>query len=285
MKKHTVLIFLITFAVAVCKLPAQVIQFDLNKKKKEAPALEKQQTESSTYLPDDEEEEVTSKKKKEKKTSKPAPSLRPLPEELDEEKPDFKKGLFKALFFAGVNACQVDGDDAAGYYYLGAHAGVGTLVKFHKHLSVSMELLYNMKGAQRRLFGNNQADSSLRLVHDYVQIPLLFNVHDKRIVIFSAGVSVGYMVRFRQFFSGRDYTNPDPSAPIAPQFLQEPRRWDLCAEVGVHFVIKEQFALGGRFSYSLIGMRDALPATRVAKQYNNVLTFRFMYILKPLKKN
>lgn len=283
MNKQTLLIFLCAMFWAALPAKAQVIQFDLNKKKtEEKPAQSVEQTNDNAY-PADEEEEIIEKKKKEKK-AKVVQAEKPLPEENDEEKPDFRNGLFKGLFSAGLNACQVDGDDAAGYNYLGAHVGVGTLVKFHKHLSVSMEIVYNMKGAQRRLFGNNSADSSFRLVHDYVQVPILLNVHDKRIVIFSAGVSLGYMVRYKQMINGKDYTNPDASAPIATQFLQEPRKFDVCAEAGLHFVIKEQFALGCRFSYSMIGMRDALPATKVNRQYNNVLTFRFMYILNPKKK-
>lgn len=283
MKKQTLLIFL--FAMILIALPsqAQVIQFDLNKRKKEEKPIENVEQKSNTTYPSDEEDEIIEKKKKEKK-AKIVTAEKPLPEEKDEEKPDFRNGLFKGLFFAGLNACQVDGDDAAGYNYLGAHLGVGAMVKFHKHMSVSMEILYNMKGAQRRLFNNNSADSTFRLVHDYVQVPILFNVHDKRIVIFSAGISLGYMVRYQQMINGKDYTNPDASAPIASQFLQEPRKFDVCAEAGLHFVIKEQFALGCRFSYSMIGMRDALPATKVYKQYNNVLTFRFMYILSPKKQ-
>lgn len=281
MKKQTLLIFL--FPLFLLAQEAPVIRFDLNKKKnsEEKPAENTEQKIDHTYPLD--EEDVPEKPKKEKKV-KQHKAEKPLPEEKEEEKPDFRNGLFKGLFFAGLNACQVDGDDASGYNYLGAHVGVGTMVKFHKYMSVSMEIVYNMKGAQRRLFSNNTADSSFRLVHDYVQVPILFNVHDKRIVMFSAGISLGYMARFKQIIGGKDYTNPDASAPIASQFLKEPRRFDVCAEAGLHFIIKEQFALGGRFSYSLLGMRDALPGSKVSKQYNNVLTFRFMYILSPKKK-
>jgi len=284
MKKQTLLIFL--FPLFLMAQQAPVIQFDLNnigKKKTETKPSENIEQEQTTTYPSDDEEPDADKPKKEKKVKQPK-AEKPLPEEKEEEKPDFRNGLFKGLFFAGLNACQVDGDDASGYSYLGAHVGVGAMVKFHKYMSVSMEILYNMKGAQRRLFNNNTADSSFRLVHDYVQVPFLFNVHDKRIVMFSAGISLGYMVRFQQVISGKDYTHPDPSAPIASQFLKDPRKFDVCAEVGLHFVIKEQFALGGRFSYSLLGMRDALPGSKVRKQYNNVLTFRFMYILSPKKK-
>lgn len=263
MKKQTLLIFL--FPLFILAQEAPVIRFDLNdigKKKNQDTQIENE------------------KQSKPKKLH----GEKPLPEEKEEETPDLRNGLFKGLFFAGLNACQVDGDDAAGYSYMGAHVGVGAMVKFHKYMSVSMEIVYNMKGAQRRLFNNNSADSSFQLVHDYMQVPILFNVHDKRTIMFSAGISLGYMVRYKQIISGTDYTNADNTAPIASEYIKPPKKFDVCAEVGLHFIIKEQFALGGRFSYSLIGMRDALPGSKVRKQYNNVLTFRFMYILSPKSK-
>ncbi|MCS6819603.1 MAG: porin family protein [Chitinophagales bacterium] len=280
LKKQTLWILSLLPAFMVAQ-DGPVIRIDLNKNKKKT--VEKQQTPSMDENVNNTEQEEKMNKRKKGIATEENETFR-YPEERDEDPPDFRKGLFRGLFIAGLNACQVDGDDDAGYKYLGAHVGIGALVKFHKHMSVSMELLYNMKGAQRRLFGNLNADSTFRLVHDYVQVPILFNVHDKRIVIFSAGISFGYMVRFRQIINGTDYTNPDHSAPIAPQFIQPPRRFDLCGEAGLHFVVKDRFAFGGRFSYSLIGMRDALPATRVSKQFNNVITFRFMYLLLPNKK-
>ncbi len=282
LKKHTLWILL--FPAVLSAQEAPVFQFDFGKKKKETETKE-QENPQPTYSSDDDEEVIEKKKDKKKKVADDySPNPYQTKPEPQEEKPDFRNGLFKGLFIAGLNAAQVDGDEGYGYNYLGAHVGVGVLVKFHKHMSVSMEMLYTMKGAQRRLFNNMAADSTFRIVHDYIQVPLLFNVHDKKFIMASAGLGFGYMVRNRLMVSGVDHTNPEPNAPIPSAFMIEPNRFDLSALVGLHFVIKEQFALGARFSYSLIGIRDALPGSRVRKQYNNVLTFRFMYILNPKKK-
>lgn len=289
-KKQTLWIFLLPAMVMAQEAP--VFRFDLDKKKDKEPAKQEQQQEetppASNYSSDEEEEEVPVKKEKKKKvkssTNTSGYYANNTKKDEEEEKPDFRNGLFKGLFIAGLNAAQVDGDDGAGYNYLGAHVGVGAMVKFHKHMSVSMEILYNMKGAQRRLFSNAAADSTFRIVHDYMEVPVLFNVHDKKLIMASAGLAFGYMVRNKLMINGTDYTDAQQTDPIPSQFKIDPKRFDLTAVVGLHFIIKEQFALGARFTYSLLGIRPALPASRVRNQYNNVLTFRFMYILSAKKK-
>lgn len=287
LKKQTLWIFL--FPAMMMAQEAPVFRFDMNKKKNQESEPKKEETPppAPTYSSDEEEEEVEpvkQKKEKKKVVSEPNAYTPAKEKEQQEEKPDFRNGLFKGLFIAGLNATQIDGDAGYGYNYLGAHVGVGAMVKFHKHMSVSMEILYSMRGAQRRLFGNNQADSSFKIVHDYMEVPLLFNVHDKKLIMASVGISAAYMVRNNLMLNGVDYTNAESTAPIPSAFLVEPKRFDLSALIGLHFIIKEQFALGARFSYSLLGIRPAMPGSRVRNQYNNVLSFRFMYILSPKKK-
>ncbi len=283
-KKQTLWIFL--FPAMVMAQEAPVFRFDLNKKKNQESEQKKEETPppAPAYGSDEEDEENEVKKEKKKKVVSEKPATPKKVIEQQEEKPDFRNGLFKGLFIAGLNATQIDGDEGYGYNYLGAHVGVGAMVKFHKNMSVSMEILYSMKGAQRRLFGNMQADSSFKIVHDYVEVPLLFSVHDKKLIMASVGLSAAYMVRNKLMLNGIDYTNPESTAPIPSAFMIEPKRFDLSALIGLHFIIKEQFALGARFSYSLLGIRPALPGSRVRNQYNNVLSFRFMYILSAKKK-
>jgi hypothetical protein len=282
LKKQTLWIFL--FPAMLMAQEAPVFRFDMNKKKNQETEQKKEETPAPATYSNDEEEEGEVKKEKKKKVVSEKNDLPKKEKEQQEEKPDFRNGLFKGLFIGGLNATQIDGDEGYGYNYLGAHVGVGAMVKFHKNMSVSMEILYSMKGAQRRLFGNNRADSSFKIIHDYVEVPLLFNVHDKKLIMASVGISAAYMVRNKLMLNGIDYTNPESTAPIPSAFLIEPKKFDLSALIGLHFIIKEQFALGARFSYSLLGIRPALPGSRVRNQYNNVLSFRFMYILSPKKK-
>jgi hypothetical protein len=264
-KKLTLLIFLLPFVLfAQTQYKDGVISIDLGGKKKQ-----KQQdtTQQEQYVyPSDEEEEETPKPKKEKRKTAAG---------QQEEIPDFKRdGLFKGLFHVGLNAAQVDGDNEYGYKHLGVNAGVGAIVRFHKNLSVSLEMAYAMRGARARLSPNGANANFFKTHFDYLEVPVSFNVHDKKLVMFSVGLIPAVLVRYKEWdrVSGFevDYNNPP---------FGQPRKFDLSAFGGFYFVIKQHFVLGAKFSYSVLSMRRAENATRVNGQYHNVITVRFMYIM------
>lgn len=225
--------------------------------------------------PSDEEEAEENKTAKQRRAERKASK----PETKDDF--DWKRdGLFKGLFNVGINACQVDGDNQAGYRYLGFHGGVGVMVRYHKFLSTSIEINYSMKGAKERIVPNpNPLSAQLYLLQlDYMDIPVsLLNVHDKKLVMFSLGLTPSILVRYKE----RDMTGNDVTNSVG---TITPKRFDLSGFVGFGFVIQQQFYLGGKFSYSFLSMRPALSGTKTNGQYNNVLTFRFMYILGAIKK-
>jgi len=191
---------------------------------------------------------------------------------------DFRKeGIFKALFIAGLNACQIDGDNEWGYKYFGAEAGIGALARFHNIFSTSLELDYTMKGARARFQSTPEQLELYNVQWDYISAPVALNIHIKDIVMFDLGLAPGVMVRYKEFnYDGINVTNNPPYG--------QPKKFDLDIFTGIHFIIKKHYALGFKYSYSLIPIRDALIDTRVNGQYNNVLTFRFVYILGPIKK-
>lgn len=215
--------------------------------------------------------------KKEKKTEyvNPNAPLKPLPEET---KPDYsKEALFKALFVGGMNFAQIDGDLEAGYKKYGAHVGVGTVVKFHKYFSFSMELLYSMKGARPKYseFSNGVKDH-YDITADYLELPVSINVHDKKVVMFGAGLQLGVLTRYSQTDSaGNNITaNPEPKG-------QQLRKIDLSAQVCATFFIKQRIGIGVRFSYSLLKLRDSVYGSSIKGEYNNVVSLRISYLLDP----
>lgn len=269
-KKLTLLIlFLPALLFAQTQLNNGTLTIDFGKKNKQQP--DTIQPEKTVYPSDEEEEEEeTPKQKRERKKA-----------DANNNKEDFdfrRDGLFKGLFSAGLNACQVDGDNEYGYKYLGANASVGAMVRFHKNMSVSMEIAYSMKGAKARYSPGGANANFFRTNFDYIEVPIAFNVHDKKLVMFSAGLAPAVLVRYREFdrVSGLEVTNNPPYG--------QPKRFDLSAFGGFYFIIKQQFALGAKFSYSVLSMRAAQPGSKVNGQYHNVLTFRFMYILSSIKK-
>ncbi|HLP21135.1 MAG TPA: outer membrane beta-barrel protein [Chitinophagales bacterium] len=274
-KKLTLLILLLPFVVfAQTGMKDGTITIDFGKKDKNSQQTQPVDTpqEKPFVYPSDEEamEEREARKPKKRKTTMP-----------NQEDFDFRRdGLFKGLFNVGLNACQVDGDVQAGYNYLGFHGGVGVMVRYHRFLSTSIEINYSMKGAKQRIVPNqNPAAGQLySLQLDYIDLPIsLLNVHDKKLIMFSIGLTPAILVRYKEINSaGLNVTND--------AFTRVPARFDLQGFAGFGFVIKQQFYLGGKFSYSFIKMRPALSGTKTNGQYNNVITFKFMYILGQLKK-
>jgi hypothetical protein len=201
----------------------------------------------------------------------------------DKNKPyDWRKeGLFKALFHAGVNLAQIDGDAYAGFNSIGFDGGVGVMMRFHKYMSVSIELDYTMWGAKANLVQKDSDFYKTKL--DYVQVPIAFNVHDKDIIMFSAGVNLGFLVNYKEV----DEQGTIVSDTITPQ----PSKFDLDAFGELNFIIKKQFGIGVKYSYSMIPFRGVenrylypYRLTKINGEYNNVITVRLMYILGTVKK-
>ncbi len=232
------------------------------------------QKEKYVYPSDEEEaQEETPKQRRERK--KAENSNNPQQEDFN-----FKRdGLIKGMFHAGLNACQIDGDNEYGYKYLGANVGVGVMFRFHKNVSVSTGIDYSMKGAKAR-FVPSTTPASLQLYQaqlDYLAVPVALNIHDKKLIMFTIGLCPSVLVRYKERdYSGNDVTNSPPYG--------QPNRFDLSGFAGFYFVIKQQFLLGGKFSYSFSRMRASYPNAKLNGQYNNVLTFQFMYILNSVKK-
>ena len=205
----------------------------------------------------------------------PNQQSQPIP---DETKPDFaQESLFKALFVGGLNLSQIDGDAEVGYRKVGAHVGVGTVVKFSKRFSVSMELIYSMQGAKPHYATysdgtKNKYDISM----DYINVPVSINVHDKKVIMFGVGLQLGVLARYSQTDSaGNNITaHPEPKG-------EQPRRFDLSGQVCATFFIKRRIGIGLRFSYSFLKFRDAVYGSKVLGEYNNVISIRFSYLLDP----
>jgi hypothetical protein len=207
--------------------------------------------------------------------------IEPVPDNNDEQKnakDDWKKnGLFQALFHVGINFAQIDGDAYAGYNKVGFDGGAGVLVRFHKYLSTSIEANYTMWGARYSFSDKNDLYNANL---NYVQIPIALNVHEKEIFMFSAGLNLGFLTQYEE--------RNEKGIIITDTVQPQPKRFDLDAFAALHFIIKKQFGIGLKFSYSMLPFRGLEPQyatlTHIHGEYNNVLTFRFVYILSAWKK-
>ena len=267
-KKLTLLIFFFPILIMAQEVKNGSIIFDMHPKKNKNVDTTTTQDQQQSDNDDDQQQKKPQKQKKVK--SEPSTTAQD----------DWKKnGLFKALFHAGINGSQIDGDNYAGYNQIGFDGGVGALVRFHKYLSVSMSLDYSMKGARQQLKQDPNATtlSKYQVQWDYLDVPVMINVHDKDLIMFGIGLQPAVMIRYKEWDEqGNDRTSNPPAGT--------PNVFDLEGVAALHFLIKKQFMLGVKFSYSLIKIRGALYANRFNGEYNNILTFEAGYLLSTVKK-
>ena len=187
-----------------------------------------------------------------------------------------KESIFKPAIVLGFNATQVDGDALAGYRKFGLNAGGTVFVRLPKNFSVNFEILYSQKGSKK---SNNQLniDAPSKLVLDYVDVPLIFNYHDKdsrgkEIAIFGLGFVFNSLVRFKI----EDEFGPISNAKNPYQ------RFGLEAAANITFVFAKRFGANLRFTYSLLNIaKDPIAISNLKNngQRNNVVTLRLMYFI------
>jgi hypothetical protein len=272
-KKLTLLIFLFPLCLmAQTGYNHGVFTIDFGKKKQQDTVQNKNAQQQ--YQTDEDEDNPNPKPKKEKKQHVAKDTTH------NEAVPDFRKdGLFKALFHIGINGAQIDGDNQSGYNQIGLDAGVGTLIRFHKFLSVSMCLDYSMKGARQKFVfdPNVVSQQKYQVQWDYMEVPVMLNFHAKNFMILGLGLQPGVMVRYKEWTEDGQEISSSYATP-------QPNRFELEGIGALHFVVKEHYLLGFKFSYSITKARgNFMPSVRNG-QYNNVLTFEFAYLMNPIKK-
>ena len=176
---------------------------------------------------------------------------------------------FIAHVIAGFNASQVDGDQVAGFNKFGANVGVGSYIMFIPKFSMSIELLYSQKGSKQDLRGapKNQEKA---IILDYVEVPFMFNFHDKQKAIFSGGFSFARSVRYKEYEEGTEITDD-----LADNY----NKFDYSGILAVTFLIKKRYGINLRWSYSMRKLGE-FPDSNLSNlgRYNNTLSLRAMYV-------
>ncbi|MEZ5082305.1 MAG: outer membrane beta-barrel protein [Bacteroidales bacterium] len=114
---------------------------------------------------------------------------------------------------AGMNLSQVDGDEVYGYKKVGLNTGLGALLPIKKRFLLTMEILYNQKGAyERDQYIRFDQDTSGKIIEitgkyqlklDYLEVPILFLYNDRDIITAGAGFSYGRLVSVKEYEHGQ----------------------------------------------------------------------------------
>ena len=177
----------------------------------------------------------------------------------------------------GVNATKVNGDEVDGYHKFGLNAGLGAIIPFGNNWSVSLENIYNQKGAHQRKRVNDSLDGSYDLKLNYLEVPVLLQYTDKDIVTFGAGMSWGRLVGIFEQRNGYEMPGTTLESGIY-------RGSDLNILLDVKFRLIDRLRFNVRYAYSLrpIATREIIDSKtgkpNIRDQYNGMFTFRLYYV-------
>jgi hypothetical protein len=180
---------------------------------------------------------------------------------------------------AGGNFTQVDGDNYAGYHKIGVNVGGIVYARFTNNIAGSLEILYSEKGSRghRSQLSNNRVFELKRynINLNYAEVPVMLNYFDKQWANFGAGLSYSQLIGSKESVETNNTTFNDTI-----NFDRYPfKKYDLNFIVGGSLKLVKGLHLNLRFQYSLLPVRKTIyPELGRAEQYNNVWTFRLVYL-------
>ena len=177
----------------------------------------------------------------------------------------------------GVNASQVDGDEVYGYKKFGLNTGLSAIVPFGDHWAVSIENIYNQKGAHQKPIYSDSLDGSYDLKLNYLEVPVLVHFNDKDIITVGAGFSWGRLIKVSEQRNGWDM----PATTLKSGIYNKN---DFNVLVDVRFRVFDRFRFNVRYAYSMtpIATREVVDSKtlkpNIRDQYSGLFSFRLIYV-------
>jgi hypothetical protein len=183
-----------------------------------------------------------------------------------------------------MNLSQVDGDEVYGFKKIGLNIGAGVMIPFDKKgkWDVSIEALYSQKGAnQKRQYTDSIITGEYRVNLNYVEIPVLVMFTDKDFISAGAGFSWGRLVGAREWEHGVLIESTTASSGTYSKN-------DFCILADFRIRIYKGLKFNLRYAYSLVKIRtrkfeNLAGNTWTREQYNNVISFRLIYVFNEKK--
>lgn len=194
---------------------------------------------------------------------------------------------FQAAIAGGFNTSNVQGDDVYGFRKYGGNAGIMAIVPFSDHLHGSLEIGFSQKGAYHKPGGRGMDYrkkhdyDGYKIILDYLEIPVLIHYQDKNQMNFGAGISFGRLVKVQEFEDVYLDTIVKLER-IESTTLKGPyNQSDINAVFAMRFPIFKSLKFDARYTFSLLNIRERyfIEADVKRKQYNQVLTFRLLYVI------
>jgi hypothetical protein len=171
-----------------------------------------------------------------------------------------KLGFSGHTLSGDLTKSQLGGNLLGGFWYQ---------LKMNKKWTAQTELLLLDKGIGVRTGGKSPHFVNLH----YFEVPVLFQYH-RRKIYFEFGPGLGYMINYRENL----YGNETPDLVNKHPFT----RSELSFNVGIGCALNEKWALGLRFTHSLLPVRGAVPLVS-KNSYNQLLALSVSRQLKKKK--
>ncbi|MDP4266363.1 MAG: porin family protein [Bacteroidota bacterium] len=174
----------------------------------------------------------------------------------------------------GVNATQVDGDKLYGYNKFGLNVGAIAIVPLWHNFNFWLETAYSQKGSHQKVTSVPPLDGSYELNLRYLDIPLLINYTDKNVITAGAGISINRLTSFTEK-DNTGFTDNDHKGTFNNYDYDWIANFNIRIYKGLHFNL--------RYSYSLKKIRTVYYSDKApdfGEEYNNILTFRLMYLFE-----
>lgn len=199
-----------------------------------------------------------------------------------------KAQIIQGEIIGGVNFSKVEGDRINNGMFKfnkpGIQVGVGAAIPLGKNFSTSFEILFNQKGAYKRIGQPDSAKPMYLTRLNYAEIPLLIQYTDKGKYTFGTGVSYARLVGVKWVVNGKLLSNSINDGYYSLN------NFDWIADI--KFKIYKQLKLNIRYAYSLnsiwAGTEDQLLETighvkQDMKQNNSMVTFRIVWVFNEEK--
>lgn len=180
---------------------------------------------------------------------------------------------FRAGLQAGINACQIHGDNNWGFHQAGPVGGAFVCTDPTQKWYGQMELQFSRKGS-RKLTNPNVGDyTSFEYRLSYVEVPLLLRYNMGKLYA-EIGGSVGFLVKARQWDSYSEIP------------AQDFRKWETAFIAGLGYTINDKLVVDFRSSNSILPVLKFpqpayyprfIPNLFNRGMYNNILGLTLSY--------
>ena len=213
--------------------------------------------------------------------------------------PKLEAQRFLGAVVGGMNISQVDGDEVYGFKKVGGHFGLAAILPIQKKWDITLETVFNQKGANEKsqytywhydtisgILDSTLYTGAYNLRLNYVEVPLMVHYTDRQKYTVGAGFSYGRLV------SSKEIEHDGNIPPYSDTVNFNKNDFDVLLDLQIRVYKGLKFNV--RYSYSMVAIRERTfhdiiyeqKAPWIRKQYNNMLTFRLVYVIneKPSAK-